>query len=288
MKRGLMLTVLLGLLLCAIPALAQDATAGACDQDTLTNAMSGIIADYLQAQGKAEDTAAALQSVTDLRDAADELISGCAEVVAEATPAAESSSTDVSSITEGKYMLNWGRAEQTCPDGSGGTTGTNRPIILHLEGDRVITEDIFIWPKLEFIKDKDGHYFYRRNIIVEDGTTLSFEYTFTSFSPERLEGVSTAFYEDINCALSDGFQLVLLDENIMCMVGSETGANLRSGPGTDFDRLGALKAEEPADVIGQANGSDGFVWWQLADKSWVRSDLVDEAGLCEDVPEVTP
>ena len=59
MKRGLILTVLLGLLLYAIPALAQDEAAGACDQDTLTNGMSEIIANYLQAQGKADDAAAA-------------------------------------------------------------------------------------------------------------------------------------------------------------------------------------------------------------------------------------
>jgi len=39
-------------------------------------------------------------------------------------------------------------------------------------------------------------------------------------------------------------------------------------------------------VIGQATGTDGFVWWQLGNEAWVRSDLVEEAGYCDDVPVV--
>jgi hypothetical protein len=71
-----------------------------------------------------------------------------------------------------------------------------------------------------------------------------------------------------------------------CSVTAAKGANLRSGPGTTFDRAGALAAGVSHSVIGQANGSDGFVWWKLDSGSWVRSDLVQTSGDCTTVPTV--
>ena len=52
--------------------------------------------------------------------------------------------------------------------------------------------------------------------------------------------------------------------------------------------LGKLDAGKPSDVTGQAADDTGFVWWKLADGGWVRSDVVQEAGDCESVPEATP
>jgi hypothetical protein len=49
--------------------------------------------------------------------------------------------------------------------------------------------------------------------------------------------------------------------------------SVRSGPGTEYDRVGALRYGQTFDVIDQAVGRDGFVWWKGTDDRWVRSDL---------------
>jgi hypothetical protein len=71
-----------------------------------------------------------------------------------------------------------------------------------------------------------------------------------------------------------------------CTVSAASGANLRSGPGTQFARAGALAAGTSQTVTGQAK-SDNFVWWKLESGSWVRSDVVQTAGDCSAVPTVT-
>lgn len=73
-----------------------------------------------------------------------------------------------------------------------------------------------------------------------------------------------------------------------CTVSTASGANQRSGPGTDFDLAGTLSAGVNASVDGQATGADGFVWWRLGEGVWVRSDVVDESGNCEGVSVVQP
>ena len=77
------------------------------------------------------------------------------------------------------------------------------------------------------------------------------------------------------------------EDDGVCGVAADGDINKRSGPGTDFDRAGQLFTDAVAGVIGQAMGEDGFVWWQLEDESWVRSDLVDVFdGTCESASEV--
>ncbi len=62
--------------------------------------------------------------------------------------------------------------------------------------------------------------------------------------------------------------------------------NLRTGPGTDYDRAGSLTAGQTALIVGKATGSDGFVWWKLESGDWVRSDIVTAGGSCTAVSEV--
>src|SRR5262249_38754531 len=69
-------------------------------------------------------------------------------------------------------------------------------------------------------------------------------------------------------------------------VSSSKTINKRSGPGTDFDSAGQLKANVETAVSGQAKGSDGLTWWQLDDGSWVREDVVAETGDCASIPIV--
>lgn len=61
----------------------------------------------------------------------------------------------------------------------------------------------------------------------------------------------------LNCTFTVTFPVVLL----------------RSGPGTTFSRVGFLNDGDTLNVVGQDAGPDGFVWWQSADDTWVRSDL---------------
>lgn len=71
-----------------------------------------------------------------------------------------------------------------------------------------------------------------------------------------------------------------------CTISSTRGVNRRAGAGTTFEALGQFGAGQSVVGIGQANGADGFVWWQLEDGSFVRSDVVTAEGNCEDLPVV--
>lgn len=73
-----------------------------------------------------------------------------------------------------------------------------------------------------------------------------------------------------------------------CSVSASSNANLRGGPGTSFAVAGSLTGGTSIAAIGQATGNDGQVWWQLENNSWVRSDVVAEAGDCELLPVTTP
>ncbi len=73
-----------------------------------------------------------------------------------------------------------------------------------------------------------------------------------------------------------------------CTIAAKGTANLRGGPGTTFAKAGTLAAGVTQSVTGQAQGADGFVWYQLDGGNWVRSDLVNSNGDCASVPTVSP
>jgi hypothetical protein len=263
----------------AVPIGAQDTQD--CSADSIKNQMNELVANYLSAQAKAKDANGALVAANDLQTRIAALTAGCANGV-EAT--AEAINTGMPS--EGKYMLNWSNtSERACPDNLYSTISSNRPIFVKVEGGEIVLEDIFIWPVLHLTKNIDGNYFYRRNLTIDDGSSLSFEYLTSSIQSDQIEGTSTSFYQANNCSLANDFKIVLADKNVICMVGSESSANLRSGPGTTFERFGKLDANKAVDVSGYATSKDGFKWWKLANGGWIRSDLVKEAGRCEKVPE---
>jgi hypothetical protein len=68
----------------------------------------------------------------------------------------------------------------------------------------------------------------------------------------------------------------------------DSNVNVRSGPGTEFEVEGTLEVGEEVVADGQAVGALGAVWWHLEDGGWVRYDLVDETGPCDDLPQVEP
>ena len=51
-------------------------------------------------------------------------------------------------------------------------------------------------------------------------------------------------------------------------------ANLRSGPGVDFDIVGTVDAGQTLELAGVSNGGD---WYRLADGSWIYAELVSDA-----------
>ena len=77
------------------------------------------------------------------------------------------------------------------------------------------------------------------------------------------------------------------DDMDVCSVSALSGSvNLRAGASTSTEIAGSLTTSDSADVIGQAMGDDGFIWWSLARGSWVRSDIVSELGNCDNIPTV--
>ena len=62
------------------------------------------------------------------------------------------------------------------------------------------------------------------------------------------------------------------------------GANLRAGPGLEFLVRGVLDFRETAKPIGQAEDSNGTLWWELAQNIWIISDVVVTGGDCASVP----
>lgn len=72
-----------------------------------------------------------------------------------------------------------------------------------------------------------------------------------------------------------------------CSLTANGNANLRSGPGTTFDRAGALSGGEVAEADAQNLASDGFTWYRLASGGWVRADLVTAAAECAGLAEAS-
>lgn len=67
----------------------------------------------------------------------------------------------------------------------------------------------------------------------------------------------------------------------------ETGANLRSGPGTSFPIVAVMGYRESAQPIGRTIGIDGAPWWKIAEGIWVRIDTTVTGGDCTAVSNVT-
>jgi uncharacterized protein YraI len=75
---------------------------------------------------------------------------------------------------------------------------------------------------------------------------------------------------------------------ITCTVSAVSNVNQRSQPSTSAAVAGTLQAGQSASVIGQVTDAAGFVWWQLGENVWVRSDVVTSGGDCGNVPISQP
>ncbi len=73
-----------------------------------------------------------------------------------------------------------------------------------------------------------------------------------------------------------------------CMIAAPINVNFRVSPSTNAEVLGMFMGGTSLAATGQTPGVDGYVWWQLENGAWVRSDVVGEVGNCSAVPILTP
>jgi hypothetical protein len=83
--------------------------------------------------------------------------------------------------------------------------------------------------------------------------------------------------------LAEPLTVAELDSLLTCIISTSVNANLRQGPSTLFPETAVLEAGESAAVIGQTNGIEGMIWWQLDEDAWVRADVVDAGLNCDSV-----
>ncbi|WP_119066854.1 hypothetical protein [Aggregatilinea lenta] len=82
-------------------------------------------------------------------------------------------------------------------------------------------------------------------------------------------------------------QFVLGTPEPICAIHAPQNVNMRSGPGTTFDRSAIpLRPADDLHATGQATGADNKVWYLLENNRWVRGDVVVESGACDTLPEV--
>lgn len=81
---------------------------------------------------------------------------------------------------------------------------------------------------------------------------------------------------------------VLVSEPVLRAVAN-SDANLRSGPSTEFDRVGAVTAGQELDLVATNQAGD---WYRLASDAWIAAFLVDNAPddlpIDQEAPTVTP
>ncbi len=70
------------------------------------------------------------------------------------------------------------------------------------------------------------------------------------------------------------------------LVVNDGPANVRSGPSTEYGRVRQILTGFSAVAVAYANSPAGFIWYQLEDGGWIRSDTVTSNGNCALIPVV--
>jgi hypothetical protein len=73
-----------------------------------------------------------------------------------------------------------------------------------------------------------------------------------------------------------------------CTVVWAGDVNLRAGPGTDYPIRQGVPGGYYAEPDARAVGTDGRVWWRLADEIWIAADTTVGGGACAALPLVEP
>jgi hypothetical protein len=69
-----------------------------------------------------------------------------------------------------------------------------------------------------------------------------------------------------------------------CTIAWTVDVNLRAGPGTDFPIRQGVEANYVAYPDARASGTDGLLWWRLADEIWLNAENTIAAGACGTLP----
>jgi hypothetical protein len=71
-----------------------------------------------------------------------------------------------------------------------------------------------------------------------------------------------------------------------CVAWASDAINLRAEASTSSAVVGTIPAGRGAYVDGQHTDAAGFIWWQLLEGTWVRSDVVTGSGNCAELPAI--
>lgn len=72
---------------------------------------------------------------------------------------------------------------------------------------------------------------------------------------------------------------------VSCDILGVGSGNLRTGPGTTFAQAGKIQDGDVIPAVAQTEGTDGYIWWQLATGDWVRNDVIRKTGDCANLPQ---
>ncbi|MBC8100425.1 MAG: SH3 domain-containing protein [Armatimonadetes bacterium] len=69
-------------------------------------------------------------------------------------------------------------------------------------------------------------------------------------------------------------------DQLVCVLTTTTGVNLRSEPTGTSERVGTAEAGERLVAVTQTE-SEAVIWWQLQDQAWIHSDFVTASRACD-------
>ncbi len=137
--------------------------------------------------------------------------------------------------------------------------------------------------------------------IIQEGYTLAivadvsqiFTYDIATFAPLPTEILPRYTYIGIDLAMiitpaptidRSPIADVLVDAPCVITTGQD-GANLRAGPNSAFPIRGVLAYRETVNPISRVIGSDGTVWYEIAQNVWVTNQVIVTGGDCVSVPQ---
>jgi hypothetical protein len=81
--------------------------------------------------------------------------------------------------------------------------------------------------------------------------------------------------------LLNSLMMPLMAQSDECIISASRDVNRRASAGTTFDIVGILSSGTQSVAIAQQVDAQNFVWYELAEGGWVRSDIVTVSGNCD-------
>ena len=77
-----------------------------------------------------------------------------------------------------------------------------------------------------------------------------------------------------------------ITRNEVCRYTINQRANLWGGPGLFYEAVNEITSGSRVVPVLQTSDADDVVWWQLDNSNWIRAQVVDATGNCEQIPIV--